>query len=155
MERKITRRRRTQEECEILRRIVTENTWSMGIKIAAITLNRSIQACANKTTRLRLSGNKRILRGDLSDVKKVLKKHISENPNNLQEAFRKTAKECNVTPTAIHNKWYGLGYKEAWKDTIGTCFMVVGKNYTVNSKNTNKNKKTGIWTKIKKLFKLK
>ena len=152
---KIKRKRWTKEECDILRKIVTENTWSEGIEKASIALYRSTQACADKATRLKLSGNRRILRGDSQDVKKVLKKHISENPNNLQEAFRKTAEECNVTPTAIHNKWYGLGYKEAWKDTMGTCFMVVGKNYTVNSKNTNENKKTGIWTKIKKLFKLK
>ena len=152
---KIKRKRWTKEECDILRRIVTENTWSMGVKLASITLNRSTQACADKAARLRLSGNKRILRGDSQDVKKVLKNHISENPNNLQEAFRKTAEECNITTATIKNKWYGVNYKEAWKDTIGTCFMTIGKNYTVNSKNTNENKKTGIWTKIKKLFKLK
>lgn len=154
MERKSTKRRWTQEECDILRKIVTENTQSEGIEKASIALYRSTQACADKATRLRLSGNRRILRGDSSDVKKVLKKHISENPNNLQEAFRKTAEECNITPTAINNKWYGLGYKEAWKNTIGTCFMTVGKRYTVNSKNTKEAKKTNIWTKIKKLFKL-
>lgn len=156
MGKKTTRKRWTQEECNILRRIVTENTWSIGDKLASITLNRSIQSCIDKATRLKLSGNRRILKGDSADVKKVLKKHISENPNNLQEAFRKTAAECNVSVATIHNRWYGtVGYKEAWKNTIGTCFMTVGKNYTVNSKNTNENKKTGIWTKIKKLFKLK
>lgn len=156
MGKKTTRKRWTQEECDTLRRIVTENTWSLGIKIASITLNRSIQACADKATRSGLSGNRRILRGDSADVKKVLKKHISENPNNLQEAFRKTAEECNVTPTTIHNRWYGtVGYKEAWKDTIGTCFMTVGRRYTVNSKNAKTTKKTSIWTRVKKLFKLK
>lgn len=152
---KIKRKRWTKEECDILRRIVTENTWSIGVKLASITLNRSVQSCIDKATRLKLSGNRRILKGDSADVKKVLKKHISENPNNLQEAFRKTAEECNVTTSTVSNRWYGANYKEAWKDTIGTCFMTIDKNYTVNSKNTNENKKTGIWTKIKKLFKLK
>ena len=154
MGKKTTKRRWTQEECDTLRRIVTENTWSMGIRLASITLNRSVQSCTDKAARLKLSGNRKILKGDPADVKKVLKKHISENPNNLQEAFRKTAEECNVTTSTISNRWYGVNYKEAWRDTIGTCFMTVGRRYTVNSKNTKETKKTNIWTKIKKLFKL-
>lgn len=153
---KITKRKWTQEECDILRRIIPENTWSVSIEKASVILNRSIHACKHKASKLGLSGSKKILRGDLADVKKVLKKHISENPNNLQEAFRKTAEEYDVTPVTISNRWYGNArYKKAWKDTIGTCFMTVGKRYTVNSKNTKTTKKNNLWTKIKRLFKLK
>lgn len=156
MGKKTTRKRWTQEECDILKRLVTGNAYFAGIEKASIALNRSVNSCTAQAVRLGLSGNRRILRGDSADVKKVLKKYIRENPNNLQEAFRKTAAECNVSVTTIHNRWYGtVGYKEAWKDTIGTCFMTVGRRYTINSKNAKTTKKTNIWTKIKKLFKLK
>lgn len=153
---KIKRKRWTKEECDILKQCVEKDGWAEGSSRAAKLLNRTYYSCVDKAHKLQLKGNKTILRGASKDVKKVLKKYISENPNNLTEAFRKTAEECDVTAGTIANRWYGVHpYKEAWKDTIGTCFMTVGKNYTVNSKNTNENKKTSIWTKIKKLFKLK
>ena len=152
---KIKRKRWTQEECDILKQCVEKDGWVTGSSRAAKLLNRTYYSCVDKAHKLQLKGNKTILRGDSKDVKKVLKKYISENPNNLTEAFRKTAEECGMTTGTVANRWYGINYKEAWKDTIGTCFMTVGKNYTVNSKNTNENKKTSVWAKIKKLFKLK
>lgn len=149
-------KRWTQEEIDILQELLLKHGYAEGCKKASIKLNRVEQACKSCVEYRKLKSKNSLRKCNPEELKKVLKKNISENPNNLGRAFKKTAEKLNISTSQVINKWYGIHpYKEALKDTIGTCFMTIGKNYTVNSKNTNENKKTGIWTKIKKLFKLK
>ena len=78
-------------------------------------------------------------------------KYVSENPGNISEAFRKYAKDYNCSYNSIRKAYYtGWRNKIRVKDR-GTLFTVVGKkgHTTNNGKNTNNQKRSNLWNKLK------
>lgn len=82
----------------------------------------------------------------------VLLGYIANSPGNLHEAFRKYAKDYNLSPKYIKNRYYAKNRKgkQRIKDS-GAVFTIVSKTgHTLNnSKNTNVIHKSNLWQKIK------
>lgn len=86
------------------------------------------------------------------DYEKIAK-YVSENPNNLRNAFRKYAQEIGVSWSSVASAYYSKNYlknQTRVKDK-GVLFTVVGKNgHTVhNSKNCKTIKRSNLWSKMK------
>lgn len=145
----IKRKRWTNDE-ELV--IISMRAEGKAIKEIATALGRTKIATANKISRMidqcklekKRNNNLRI------DFDKV-GKYVSENPGNIQEAFRKYAKDYNCSVGSVHSAYYrGWGNKTRVKDR-GTLFTVVGKkgHTTNNGKNTNHQKRSNLWNKLK------
>lgn len=80
------------------------------------------------------------------ELANFLRSEISNNPNNLQAAFRRAAKEFGFkTQEPIMRRWYGLkgkGYdfskSPSCRNNIGITYALIGTTTTINGKNTNK-----------------
>lgn len=90
---------------------------------------------------------------------KILLKNIRNNPMNLQEVFRKTAKQLNKNSRGVEKHWYAvLRHK-----TTDPVFALISEKQTIqNTKTVLKNKpismdkitftSLSLWEKIKLLF---
>lgn len=90
---------------------------------------------------------------------KVLLTQIRKNSDNLQKAFRTTARLLERSPKACQHRWYNKFSNCPINNIEAICFTTVSdKTMTINSKNgTKKTKKyktnNNIWKKIKDFLK--
>lgn len=145
----IKRKRWTNDEESV---IISMRAEGKTIKEIAIALGRTKGATTVKISKM-IDQCKLEKRGDNTlriDFDKV-GKYVSENPGNISEAFRKYAKDYNCSVKSVHTAYYtGWGNKTRVKDR-GTLFTVVGKkgHTTNNGKNTNHQKRSNLWNKLK------
>lgn len=79
--------------------------------------------------------------------------YVSESPNNLRNAFKKYAKEIDVSWTTVASAYYSKGYikNQIRVKDKGVLFTVIGKNghTTHNSKNCETIKRSNLWSRMK------
>lgn len=95
----------------------------------------------------------------------LLANTIKKYPYNKSEAFRLVAKKLDRTECAVLFRWYYVLNNPKSNHYIGTCFTLLGYDSRFNNR-TNYHKKcnpnikpekipTTLWTKVKKLLKIK
>lgn len=99
----------------------------------------------------------RTLKRWTTEEERVLRDQVSRRPNNLSEAFRRTAVLIDRTPDAVSCHWYYV-----MKHQTNVCFMTAsGKSISPNSKNVIgddiaiKTTKKSWWKNLLSLFGLK
>ena len=129
------------QEVEILKECMTKHGISKGAKIASETLKVDLDKCVSKMHMLRTKENieiptsRRAPKTRQKQTLEILKKHVTNNPNNLQEAFRLTAEETGLASGTIESGWYNRK-SPLYRDNIGVCFMTVGNSkVAINRKN--------------------
>lgn len=131
----------SSQEVEILKECMTKHGIAKGAKIAAELLKVDLDKCISKMHMLRMKENidipssKRNSKTRQKETIETLKKHVMNNPNNLQQAFRLTAEETGLAFSTIESGWYNKK-SPLYRDNIGVCFMTIGKSkVAVNRKN--------------------
>lgn len=136
----------TQEESDLLvKRYSDTKTEDL-----AIILGKSKNAVANKIYRLKKEGKIISSRKSQSVMIEELKKEISINHGNLTESFRNVANRTGYSYSYIKTYWY------RHRDSIGYCFMVIGKRHNINQKIYNKSvskPSVKLWSKVITFFK--
>lgn len=56
----------------------------------------------------------------------ILKKYVSEYPNNLKMAFKPAAEDIGLSENTLKNGWYDKK-SPLYRENAGPCFMIVGK----------------------------
>lgn len=70
------------------------------------------------------------------NLKNLIIKEVKNNPQNLQEAFRKVASKTGYNVSTVSNMWYGQPpYRDFQVRTKAYCFSVVGIYSSANRKN--------------------
>ena len=70
------------------------------------------------------------------NLKNLIIKEVKNNPQNLQEAFRKVASKTGYNASTVSNMWYGQHpYRDFQVRSKSYCFSVVGPKSSVNRKN--------------------
>ena len=70
------------------------------------------------------------------NLKNLIIKEVKNNPQNLQESFRKAANKTGYNVGTISNMWYGRPpYRDFQVRAQAYCFSVVGIKSSVNRKN--------------------
>ena len=140
MARRKTKKKWTDEEVEILKHLILLYGTTKGALEAKKEINATLAQIHNKIHNMQSA---KVLRAPrISKVKDpqtlaILRKHVSENPNNLRQAFKLTAEDTGLSPKTIEFNWYT---KESplYRDNCGPCFMLVGKTkVALNRKNCN------------------
>ena len=111
-------------------------------KIVITGYSRSVKPTTTGTKKCRISK---------IDSQKVLQ-YVSENPWNIQAAFRKYSEESGIPVKAISNAYYCRSKRRTRIKDMGPALSVVGvKGHTVNNgKNTNNLcRPSNLWYKIK------
>lgn len=136
----------TQEESDLLiKRYNDTKTEDL-----AIILSKSKTAVTSKIYRLKKEGKIVSSRKPQSVMIEELKKEISINHGNLAESFRNVANRTGYSYNYIKNYWY------RHRNSIGYCFMVIGKRHNINQKIYNKSvskPSVKLWNKIIIFFK--
>jgi hypothetical protein len=141
MARRKTKKKWTDEEVEILKHLILLYGTTKGALEAKKEINATLAQIHNKIHNMQSA---KVLRAPrISKVKDpqtlaILRKHVSENPNNLRQAFKLTAEDTGLSPKTIEFNWYT---KESplSRNNCGPCFMIVGKTKIgINSKNCSK-----------------
>ena len=141
MVRRTKRKRWTEEETELLRHFVVTYGPVRGAIEAQKELAATLPQIRNKIKNMR---SKRELVIDRKAKTKdpqtlaILKKYVSEYPNNLKMAFKLAAEDIGLSESTLKNGWYDKK-SPLYRKNAGPCFMIVGKTKVgVNSKNCSK-----------------
>lgn len=74
-----------------------------------------------------------------NNLKRLIIKEVKNNPQNLQESFRKVANKTGYNVGTISNMWYGRPpYRDFQVRAQAYCFSVVGIHSSANRKNIHK-----------------
>lgn len=155
------------EEDAVISRMRTEGK---SIREIAKALNRSFSSVQGrvrillgecKLQKIVITGYSRSVKPKTTSTKKTKKskidaqkvlQYVSENPWNIQAAFRKYSKESGISTKTIANAYYCKSKRRARIKDMGPALSIVGvKGHTINNgKNTNHlHKPSNIWYKIK------
>ena len=88
------------------------------------------------------------------EEEEILVQAVKANPHNLEEAFRKVAKEIGRTQNAVHHKWYiKMKHNSRCFITISSeKQMINGKNYTNRNSSSPVDTIKTLWEKLKNLI---
>lgn len=88
------------------------------------------------------------------EEEEILVQAVKANPHNLEEAFRKVAKETDRTTLAIRDKWYRkIKHNSKCFITISSeKQMINGKNYTSRNSSSPVATIKTLWEKLKNLI---
>lgn len=77
--------------------------------------------------------------------------YVARNPGNIQNAFRKFAKDNGCSVSSVHSAYYCKSRRKQRVKDSGNFFTLVGKtgHTTNNSKICNSVKRSNLWTKLK------
>lgn len=80
--------------------------------------------------------------------------YVSENPNNIRDAFRKYAEDNNCSWGTVASAYYKRRPNKTRVKDSGNWFTIVGKKgHTINNnKVSESNKTSNLWTKLKDLL---
>lgn len=127
----------SEEEILRLREIMTRYTkGTEGCRYAAQEFNRPYTGVYAKWLEIK----PKTIRPSVEEVRNVLYKNISENPGNLREAFRLTAKQTDRSVTSIADGYYKKSGAYSRHNT-STCFAIISKDkMAANAKNYDSSK---------------
>ena len=88
------------------------------------------------------------------EEEEILVQAVKANPHNLEEAFRKVAKQTGRTAKAIHHRWYRkMKHNSRCFITISSeKQMINGKNYTSRNSSSPVTTIKILWEKLKNLI---
>ena len=142
MTRRRTKRRNwTQEETELLRHFVLTYGPVKGALEAQKELEATLPQIQTKIKNMRQA--KVIVIEKTSKIRDpqtmaILKKYVSEYPNNLNLAFRLASRDTGLSQHTLRNGWYNKK-SPLYRGNAGPCFMLVAKTkVAVNGKNCKK-----------------
>ena len=152
----------TEEEQVLLDCIRECDNIAAGVEKASKQLNRSWKAC---DTRYRLyipkdkkiktkRKNKKYIKWD-KEKEKYLLDYVGKHPNNISLAFEHIANKYNINARTVEHRYYII------KKNHSAVFTTIGKKtQSPNTKNipydsSEKHKKHSIWSKLKKLLRIK
>jgi len=146
------------EEIDRLKQIMTRySSDKEGCQIAAQELNRSYSGTLAKWYQIK--PNKKVFK-TVKEIADILYKNISNNPGNIQDAIRLTAKQTNRSQRYVEYLYYNKKSPYYHKDS-DICFTLLSKKSAhINSKNyndgkTSKDTKSLIKKWVIKVFKIK
>lgn len=134
---KTSKKRWSEEEILRLREIMTRYTKNVeGCKQAAKELGRPYEGVLKKWSHIKPKN----VRPSVEEVRDILYKNISENPGNLQEAFRITAEKTNRKVDSIIQGYYRKNGAYS-RHNASTCFTMISKHHmAANAKNYDSSK---------------
>lgn len=141
MARKTRRKKWTEEETELLRHFVITYGPIRGALEAQKELKATLPQIRNKIKNMRQA--KVIVIERTSKIKDpqtlaILKKYVSEYPNNLKMAFKLAAEETGLSENTLSCNWYNKK-SPLYRENAGPCFMLMTKTKVgINSKNCSK-----------------
>lgn len=148
----------TAKDDDVIKNIIEQHdSLKEAFEDAAIALNRTTSSIMNRyytsdafKASISIRRKKDIKRKN--NVSKILVEELRNSPDNLQEAFRRTAARTNMSRYTIVNDYYRKG-SYLQKSKIGVCFTLIsGKKVIYNGKNSEKNQPKVEHTKSNRLI---
>lgn len=135
----------TAKDDDVIKNIIEQHDkLTEAFEDAAIALDRSPSSIRNryytaKAFKAKVDARRKEETKRRYSVTKTLVKEIQNNPNNLQEAFRRTAAKTNLSPTTLENNYYSEN-SYCNRSNIGVCFTLISGDKVIhNGKNTETN----------------